>query len=102
MKKLDGRTVIEHSGEVSGFVSENVVFPGDRAAIVVLTNEMATQAASMIADRVAPMILGSGLTGLNLPPIARINEALRVPMHIHPLGDEVLFDCDLSAQRKRP
>jgi hypothetical protein len=35
-----------------------MVFPGDRAAIIVLTNEMATQAASMIADRVAPMILG--------------------------------------------
>jgi len=51
---------------------------------------------------VAPMILGSGLTGLNLPPIAHMNDALRVPMHIHPLGDEVLFDCDLSAQRKRP
>jgi hypothetical protein len=50
--------VIEHSGEVSGFVSENVVFPSERAAIVVFTNEMATQAASMIADRVAPMILG--------------------------------------------
>ena len=58
VKKRDGHTMIEHSGEVSGFVSENVVFPGDRAAIVVLTNEMATQAASMIADRVAPMILG--------------------------------------------
>src|SRR6202789_2184095 len=58
LKKRDGHTVIEHSGEVSGFVSENLVFPGDRAAIVVLTNEMATQAASMIADRVAPMILG--------------------------------------------
>jgi CubicO group peptidase (beta-lactamase class C family) len=58
VKKLDGRTVIEHSGEVSGFVSENVVFPADRVAIVVFTNEMATQAASMIADRVAPMILG--------------------------------------------
>jgi CubicO group peptidase (beta-lactamase class C family) len=58
LKKNDGHAMIEHSGEVSGFVSENVVFPGDRAAIVVLTNEMATQAASMIADRVAPMILG--------------------------------------------
>jgi D-alanyl-D-alanine carboxypeptidase len=57
-KRADGHTMIEHSGEVSGFVSENVVFPADRAAIVVLTNEMATQAASMIADRVAPMILG--------------------------------------------
>jgi D-alanyl-D-alanine carboxypeptidase len=58
LKKRDGHAMIEHSGEVSGFVSENVVFPGDRAAIVVLTNEMATQAASTIADRVAPMILG--------------------------------------------
>jgi D-alanyl-D-alanine carboxypeptidase len=58
LKKRDGHMMIEHSGEVSGFVSENVVFPADRAAIVVLTNEMATQAASMIADRVTPMILG--------------------------------------------
>jgi D-alanyl-D-alanine carboxypeptidase len=58
LKKQDGHVMIEHSGEVSGFVSENVVLPGERAAIVVLTNEMATQAASMIADRVAPMILG--------------------------------------------
>ncbi len=58
LKKNDGHAMIEHSGEVSGFVSENVVYPGDRAAIVVFTNEMATQAASMIADRVAPMILG--------------------------------------------
>src|SRR5580658_3292758 len=33
----DGHTRIEHSGEVSGFVSENVVFPDDRAAIIVLT-----------------------------------------------------------------
>lgn len=58
LKKKDGRTLIEHSGEVSGFVSENVVYPDDRAAIVVLTNQMATQAASQIAERIAPLILG--------------------------------------------
>jgi D-alanyl-D-alanine carboxypeptidase len=58
LKDRDGHAVIEHSGEVSGFVSENVVYPAERAAVVVLTNEMATQAASMIADRVVPMILG--------------------------------------------
>ena len=51
---------------------------------------------------VAPMILGSGATGLNLPPIARMDEALRVPVHVRPLGDDVLFDCDLSARRRRP
>jgi D-alanyl-D-alanine carboxypeptidase len=56
--KRDGHNVIEHSGEVSGFVSENVVFPDDHAAIVVLTNEMATQAARLIADRITPIVLG--------------------------------------------
>jgi CubicO group peptidase (beta-lactamase class C family) len=62
LKEKDGRHVIEHSGEVSGFVSENVVYPIDRAAIVVLTNEMATQAASQIADRIAPLVLGVAAT----------------------------------------
>ena len=56
--KREGHKIIEHSGEVSGFVSENVVFPDDRAAIVVLTNEMATQAARSIADRIMPIVLG--------------------------------------------
>jgi D-alanyl-D-alanine carboxypeptidase len=56
--KRDGRNIIEHSGEVSGFVSENLVFPDDRAAIVVLTNEMATGAASLIARRITPIVLG--------------------------------------------
>ena len=48
---------------------------------------------------VAPVILGSGLPSLELPPIARVTDALRVPIHAHLLGDEVLFDCDLSARR---
>src|SRR3984957_8178571 len=56
--KREEHKIIEHSGEVSGFVSENVVFPDDRAAIVVLTNEMATQAARSIADRIMPIVLG--------------------------------------------
>jgi D-alanyl-D-alanine carboxypeptidase len=55
--KKDGHAYIEHAGEVSGFVSENRVFPDDRAAIIVLTNEMATEAASLIADRIMPLVL---------------------------------------------
>jgi diaminohydroxyphosphoribosylaminopyrimidine deaminase/5-amino-6-(5-phosphoribosylamino)uracil reductase len=50
---------------------------------------------------VAPMILGAGRAGLELPPIARVDDALRPPIRVHPLGDEVLFDCDLSATRIR-
>jgi diaminohydroxyphosphoribosylaminopyrimidine deaminase/5-amino-6-(5-phosphoribosylamino)uracil reductase len=48
---------------------------------------------------VAPLILGAGRAGLTLPPIDRVEHALRPPVRVHILGDEVLFDCDLSAQR---
>lgn len=48
---------------------------------------------------VAPIILGDGPAGFSLGPIERLDQALRPPMQIHPLGGEVLFDCDFSAQR---
>jgi riboflavin-specific deaminase-like protein len=48
---------------------------------------------------VAPIIIGAGPSGVTLKPIARADEALRSPMRAHLLGDEVLFDCNLSAQR---
>ena len=48
---------------------------------------------------VAPMMLGAGPSGVTLKPIARADEALRVPMQGHLLGEEVLLDCDLTAQR---
>lgn len=48
---------------------------------------------------VAPIILGGGRSSLDLAPIARCEEALRPRTVTHVLGEEVLFDCDLSAQR---
>jgi riboflavin-specific deaminase-like protein len=48
---------------------------------------------------VAPIILGSGRASLILPPLERADQALRMPVRAHQLNDEVLFDCDLSAQR---
>ena len=48
---------------------------------------------------VAPIILGGGRSSFILPPIERADQALRVPIRTHQLDDEVLFDCDLSAQR---
>jgi diaminohydroxyphosphoribosylaminopyrimidine deaminase / 5-amino-6-(5-phosphoribosylamino)uracil reductase len=48
---------------------------------------------------VAPIILGSGRASFVLPPVERADQALRAPMRSFRLGDEVLFDCDLSAQR---
>jgi diaminohydroxyphosphoribosylaminopyrimidine deaminase / 5-amino-6-(5-phosphoribosylamino)uracil reductase len=49
---------------------------------------------------VAPIILGGGRASLDLAPIARCEEALRPHTLTHVLGSEVLFDCDLSTQRR--
>jgi diaminohydroxyphosphoribosylaminopyrimidine deaminase/5-amino-6-(5-phosphoribosylamino)uracil reductase len=48
---------------------------------------------------IAPIIIGAGPSSVSLPPIARLDAALRAPMRAHVLGEEVLLDCDLSAQR---
>lgn len=45
---------------------------------------------------VAPVIIGSGKQGIELPPIADLRHALRPPVRVWPFPDgDVLFDCDL-------
>ena len=58
VRQRDGHRSIEHSGEVSGFVAENDVLVDDGAAVVVLTNQDAVDAASSIAHLVAPLVAG--------------------------------------------
>lgn len=53
-----GHRALSHGGEVSGFTASNVIFPDDRAAITVLVNQDASDAASEIAEKVAPVLLG--------------------------------------------
>lgn len=49
---------------------------------------------------VAPLILGSGKTGLSLAPIARLDQACRPETQVHVLDDgDVLFDCNLRNTR---
>jgi riboflavin-specific deaminase-like protein len=48
---------------------------------------------------IAPIIIGAGPSSITLPPIKLLDHALRAPMRSHILGDEVLLDCDLTAQR---
>ena len=49
---------------------------------------------------VAPLLLGSGKTGLSLAPIGRLAEAPRPLTSVHVLADgDVLFDCDLRSSR---
>jgi D-alanyl-D-alanine carboxypeptidase len=54
-----GDRALSHSGEVSGFTAENVVFPDQRVALVVLTNQDAIGTAGNIARRIVPLLLAS-------------------------------------------
>lgn len=48
---------------------------------------------------VASLIFGAGRPSLSFGAIDRVDEALRPSVRTHRLGDEMLFDCDFSAQR---
>jgi diaminohydroxyphosphoribosylaminopyrimidine deaminase/5-amino-6-(5-phosphoribosylamino)uracil reductase len=48
---------------------------------------------------IAPVILGEGGPGIALPPTERADRVPRMPARVHKIEDDVLFDCDLSAQR---
>jgi D-alanyl-D-alanine carboxypeptidase len=54
-----GRFMVEHSGEVSGFTAENMVFPDDSAAVVVLTNQDAAPASGAIAQQIAQSLFAT-------------------------------------------
>ena len=72
-----GHRALEHGGEVSGFTASNTVFPDDRAAVSVLTNQDAAQAASAIARRIAPLLLAKGSAAEGEARARRILEGLQ-------------------------
>lgn len=49
---------------------------------------------------VAPLLTGAGRAGLSLPARAAIGDCVRPPTRIFAMGDDVLFDCDLSGTVK--
>lgn len=51
-----GHRALSHGGEVSGFTAQNIVFPDERVAVVVLTNQDAASAAGAIAHGIAPLL----------------------------------------------
>jgi D-alanyl-D-alanine carboxypeptidase len=74
----NGHRYIEHSGEVSGFVAENIVFPNDKVAVTVLTNEDASSAAGALGRKIAPLVLGSGIGGSSAEAAAAEKRALDI------------------------
>jgi D-alanyl-D-alanine carboxypeptidase len=63
--ELNGHHFVSHSGEVSGFVSQNIVLTADKAAVTVLTNEDASGAAGALGRQIA-MALLSGASAANV------------------------------------
>ena len=53
---MSGHRMIAHNGEVAGFTADNLVFPDDSAAVVVLTNQDAAPADGLIADQIARVL----------------------------------------------
>ncbi len=48
---------------------------------------------------VAPLIIGSGPMGLALPPVDKLEDALRPAVAVHRLGEDLLFDCAFAGSR---
>lgn len=68
---------------------------------VTVSGFIAAGAVDRLHVLVAPMIIGSGKTGLALPPLARLDDALRPRTEVHVLADgDVLFDCDLRTANR--
>jgi diaminohydroxyphosphoribosylaminopyrimidine deaminase / 5-amino-6-(5-phosphoribosylamino)uracil reductase len=55
---------------------------------------LAAGALDRLQIAVSPMIIGSGRPGIGLPPITALPQALRPKVRHHPMGQDVLFDCD--------
>jgi D-alanyl-D-alanine carboxypeptidase len=52
-----GHRALSHSGGFSGYTAENTIFPDERIAVVVLTNQDNGDAVDAIATGIAPLVL---------------------------------------------
>ncbi|MBX6330296.1 MAG: beta-lactamase family protein [Gemmatimonadaceae bacterium] len=89
-----GHRAISHGGEVSGFTAQNIIFPDDSAAVVVLTNQDAAPAAGAIAQQIARVLFTTedAETQSRTERARRIFEGLQ-----HGTIDRSLFTADANA-----
>lgn len=90
----NGHRAISHSGEVSGFTAQNMIFPDDSAAIVVLTNQDAAPASGAIAQQIARAMFTTedAATQTRTALTRRIFQGLQ-----HGTIDRSLFTADANA-----
>jgi D-alanyl-D-alanine carboxypeptidase len=104
---IAGHHDLSHDGETSGFTAQNIVFPEDSAAIVVLTNQDATRAAGAIGRAIAPLLfhVEDSLAAGRLEQARKIFEGLQQGTIDRSLftdnansyfSDQALKDCESS------
>jgi D-alanyl-D-alanine carboxypeptidase len=94
-----GHRALSHGGEVSGFTAQNTVFPDDRAAVVVLTNQDAASASGAIASGIAPLLFATNdpQTPAKLEQAKKIFEGLQ-----HGTVDRSLFTDNANSYFSEP
>jgi CubicO group peptidase (beta-lactamase class C family) len=66
----EGHRSIVHTGEVSGFCADNEVYVDDGIAVAVLVNQDAVNAGTVIANLLAPVVLGTPPTAIERQAMA--------------------------------
>jgi len=73
---LDGVPELYHSGEVSGFLAKNDVFPSKGVAVVVLSNQDGVSLSGPLADQLARVVFAAGPAPVAAPELQRVREVL--------------------------
>lgn len=89
-----GHRSLSHGGEVSGFTAQNIVFPDERVAVAVLTNQDAAGAAGAIAGGIVPPLFTTDdpATPQKLEQAKKVFDGLQ-----HGSIDRTLFTDDANA-----
>ena len=74
--ELNGTPMISHTGEVSGFLTSNAVFPAKGVAVVVCSNEDGIRLVGPLARQIAEMLLG-GAAQKDIAQVRGILDGLR-------------------------
>ena len=96
-----GRTVYSHVGQGLGFLATNQIYPAERAAIVVLTNDSSSGAYAHIADRLAYLVVPPTTAEAQARDLLRALQAGQVDRRQFSADFDAWFDADRARKFAR-
>ena len=91
---FDGVPTISHSGEVSGFLATNTVFPPKNAAVIVLSNEDGINVIGSVSRQIAALLMNPGQKPASTDEIKQVQGILSGLQAGH--VDRSLFTSDAN------